>query len=242
MTGNCSHCSVELEDLTGALDWETSFDDLRARRIAGGTLKNAHGELHVESVSGDLTARTSFDDATIVDVGGSVEAQNAHGSLSISRVGGRLTAETSFAKLVATELGSSVVLRNSHGEIRASGVSGEIDAATSFAKIDVTASSERVKIQNSHGDVILALLGDRVREVDLETSFADVALSVPAGLHPAVFVDQKHGDFSSPMPVSTATDRANHADSGSLRLKVRHGDIEIEETSGLPAEKPAGGG
>ena len=240
--GDCSHCSVELEDLSGTVDWETSFDDLRARRIAGGSLRNAHGELHVETVAGDLIAKTSFDDATIANVAGTLVATNEHGELTVTGVGGELTAETSFADLVVSELGGAVTLRNSHGEIRAEGVSGEVKASTSFAKVVINAASERVKIQNSHGDVQLALVGQRLREIELETSFADVALSVPAGLHPAVMVDQKHGDLKSPLPVLVGGARPSRTDSGTLHLKVRHGDIKIEETTAVTAESPVRGG
>lgn len=243
--GDCSHCSAELEDLGGKVDWRTSFDDLRARRIAGGTLRNEHGELHVEEVAGDLTAETSFDEATIVEVAGRLEAKNQHGKLTVLRVRGPVQAETSFAGMTVERLAGDAVLRNSHGPIRAREIEGNLEVETSFADLDLATYSERIRASNSHGDVTLALLGDTLLEADVRTSFADLEVKVPMDLDPAVVIDQKHGDVKSPIPHLTAgSPMGAAAGKGLIKLKVRHGDIELEESAKVrrvPAERPIGG-
>ena len=243
--GDCSHCSAELEDLTGRVDWKTSFDDLRARRIAGGTLRNEHGELHVEEVSGDLTAETSFDEATIVEVQGRLDAKNQHGKLTILRVRGPVRAETSFAGMTVERLAGDAVLRNSHGPIRAREIEGDLEVRTSFADLDLATYSERIRAENSHGDVTLALLGDSLEEVDVQTSFANLEVKVPMDLDPALVIDQKHGDVKSPIPHLTPGSPMNAtAGKGLIKLRVRHGDIELEESAKgrrMPAERPIGG-
>jgi hypothetical protein len=220
---------VLLEDLGAAVRFSTSFDDLVAARIAGGELRNEHGELRVDTVAGDLEASTSFQSAEFVRVRGSLRAQNAHGAITVGGVDGALTATTSFAALAVSGVGGAATLRNSHGAIRARGVAGELDAETSFAEVALEVAGSRVRVENSHGPVEIALVGAALHHAEAETDFADLTVRVPAGIAPAITIDQKHGETDCPFPVHLAGSEAPQIAAGvpQMRLKVRHGDIAV---------------
>jgi len=230
VTGECAHCSVRLEDLAAPVMMSTSFAELRALRIAGGSLANEHGAVEVATVAGDLEVETSFAGATIADVTGSLRAGNSHGALAIERVGGRAVAETSFAHLTVVEVGGDAELRNSHGRIATRGIRGAVDARTSFANIEIECAGESAVVENSHGSIDLALTGATLRAVAAETSYADLRLRLPAGTRPAMIIDQKHGELDCPIP-SLGVVNAEAADGSAPRveLKVRHGDIVVTE-------------
>ena len=229
VTGTCSHSSAELRQL-GMVRFETSFDDLLAEGIAGGTLKNSHGSIHVTGVSGDLNASSSFDAVQIVQVAGAVVAENSHGELEVEDVSGSVTAQTSFAPMRVERVQGSAHLRNSHGRIRARGIEGEIDAESSFDTIQLETAGETVKIENSHGDVELSVVGRELRRLEAETSFGDLRVKLPAGVRPAIFVDHRHGDIRCPMPYRSDAGKADSPPgTPEARLKVRHGDLVVSE-------------
>jgi hypothetical protein len=230
VTGDCAHCAVKLEDLGAPVEFRTSFAELRALRIAGGTLGNAHGALTVGTVAGDLAVETSFAAAAISDVGGALRGENAHGALAVERIGGDVTAETSFASLTVADVAGRAELRNSHGSISTRAIRGAVDARTSFAGIEIECAGETAVVENSHGAIDLALTGPALRSVEAETSYADLRLRLPAGARPAVIIDQKHGELDCPIP-SLGAANADAADRTAPRveLKVRHGDIVVTE-------------
>ncbi len=234
VSGDCSHCSIELVDLSDSVEWKTSFNDLTATRIGGGELQNSHGEVVVDTVTGDLVAETSFAAARITGVRGSLEVENSHGKLSIERVDGTLTAKTSFSNLIVDGVGGDATLRNSHGSIEARSIVGEVDAETSFAGLQLESGGERVKVENSHGRIDITLTGPVIRHVEAETSFSNLEIRLPGGLHPALFIDQKYGEISCPLPVLLAGGNSSPVAAGApqVHLKVRHGDIEVSEGRG----------
>lgn len=230
VTGEGAHCSARLEDLGAPVEFSTSFDDLHALRIAGGTLANQHGSLTVGTVSGDLAVETSFAAATISDVRGSLRAENAHGQLGIERVGGGVIATTSFASLTVVDVAGNAELRNAHGGITTRAIRGAVDAKTSFAGIEIECAGESAVVENAHGAIFLALTGAGIRSVAAETSFADLTLRLPAGARPAIIVDQKHGELDCPIPSLGAANAASaDANAPRVELRVRHGDIKVTE-------------
>ncbi len=235
VTGSCQHCSVNLEDLEGIVDWETSFDDLNASRISGGVLRNSHGALHIDQVSGNLEVETSFDTANITGVGGKLNATNKHAKLVITDITGPLDAQTSFALMSLTNIKGTATLKNSHGEIEGRELEGEIDAKTSFAKIDLESTCDRIKVENSHGSIDLKLMGSSVGFVELETSFGDISLEVSEELNPQIHVEESHGNVeTNGIPVLLSEPASKEPKQNRIDLKVRHGDIKLSRHAASP--------
>lgn len=235
--GDCGHTSVELAELSGPVFWRTTFGSLTATRIGGGELYNSHGELLVEGVKGDLVAKTSFATATLQGIEGRLEVENSHGALTVGAVEGPLVAETSFAELDVTNVAGDVVLRNSHGGIRARAIGGALSARSNFGEIDLEAVGPRIEVENSHGAVRLVLLPAAQDRPPLEwvragTTFGDLTLRLPAGLRPAISVDEANGAVESAFPIHTSESAARTAaESSKVHLKIRQGTVRIEESA-----------
>ncbi|MCA8962675.1 MAG: hypothetical protein KDC38_19255 [Planctomycetes bacterium] len=226
VNGDCSHCEVTLFQLRGRVKWATSFAPLYASALGESQLVNRHGALHVEGIGGDVEASTSFGAMEISEVRGSLKARNSHGALEIDNVDGSVDAKTSFGPLRVENAGDTAKLRNSHGSIHGTGLRGSVDAETGFAEIDLESAGERARIENAHGEIRLAMTGQRIDRIDASTTFAPLRLEIPEGLSPQVEVDQSFGSIRSAVPVNRPTPA--EASGPPVRLKVRHGDIEIE--------------
>ncbi len=227
----CSHGEVEVNDLGGRVDVETSFARLTARRIPAATLASQHGFLEATEVRGDLTARTSFAGLQLTGIEGSVTVENQHGEVQVRDVKGDARIRTSFASLLLENSGGSAHLRNQHGRITARGVREEIDVESSFAPIALDTEGAIVRCFNQHGSVDLTLRSPEVRSVEAVTSFADLSIAVPANLAPGIAADTSFGEVHSSLPIYPGKQiekTSLPAEAPQIRLRNTHGDIRIE--------------
>lgn len=180
------HGPLEVTDV-GPADLESSFDDLRAERVAGSaTLKNRHGDVAAAGIQGTLTLSARYGDVDVRDVQGRAAIEIEHGDLSAKSVAG-LTLDLNYGDLSAEDVRGDLEVRGEHNGVRASGVTGRAVIAASYQDVDVAKVGGEVSVKAEHSEVRVA---EARAAVVVETSYDDVSLADVDG---PVEVTVEHG-------------------------------------------------
>jgi hypothetical protein len=173
----CEHSALRLADLKSDVDASTSFGQLTAERIAGGTLTNKHGGLTAQDIRGKLQASTSFSGLLVEQVSGDLVATNKHGPVTARRIGGEARIRSGYAAVEVEAIGGPTNVANEHGRVSVVNVSQHAEVRTSFAGIEIREVKGGVTAYNEHGDIV----GKKIQgAIKAETSFGRIDLKVEA--------------------------------------------------------------
>lgn len=217
---------------------ENQFGSTVLRDLRGDvTVRNSHAEVEIAGVGGAVDAETSFAEMQLSDIGGHLAAEGEHCRISVHRLAGNARIRTSFAPLVLEEVRGHAHLRNEHGTIDARQVRGDVNAEGSFGPIHIDTNAESVTCFAEHGSVSLVLRNPELRSVEAGTSFAELVVSLPAEVAPAIAADTTFGRVHSAFPLAPG-DPVERVENAPHRPRVwlenDHGDIRIERGAGPP--------
>lgn len=229
---HCQHGKLQLSDLAGSVDAETSYAPLRAERIAGAKLVNRHGSISATKVEGDLETRNLHNQINVSQVTGALKVHNQHGSVAASKITGPVEIEARHTEVQLHDLDGSARVRNSRGKISGQGLRGNLDVQTDYNTIELDVNCAEVLCKNRHGKIKLHLADPNLRVVRAETSHSNLELSVAESLSPKIEAQTSHGSVKSDFPVYTMdanTDNFQGLDESTLRitLKNEYGSIRV---------------
>jgi hypothetical protein len=194
--------AVEAIAVHGLLDAQTSFNSLVARDINGAaSLRNRNGRIEATGIGGALDARTSFNSLVARDIGGPVRLRDQNGGIELLQAGGDADVETSFNSLRVEGIQGDAIMVNRNGRVDASGVTGSVSVSTSFAAIEVAGAGSKFVCHNQNGPIRLRATSAAVTNIVAKTSFATLAVSLPAGLKPAIQARTSLAEVESDFPV-----------------------------------------
>ncbi len=232
----CQHGKLQLSDLAGEINAETSYAPLTAQRIAGAKLVNRHNSITATDVEGDLEIRNAHGQIAVNRLTGALKVNNSYGKVIAGEITGKAEIETSYAAIEVENLTGSVLLRNHHGKISGQDLRGNVDARSDYNEIDLEVNCAEVVCKNRHGKIKLHLADPRLRVVRAETSYADLELNVAESLSPKIEAQTRHGTVKSDFPIysmGTGTDNFRGLDESAVRitLKNEHGSIRVRKTA-----------
>jgi DUF4097 and DUF4098 domain-containing protein YvlB len=232
--GRCQHSKLQLSDLAGNVDAETSYAPLSAERIPGAKLVNRYGLITATDVEGDLEVRDSHGEVNVSRVAGGLKVHNQHGKVVASGIAGPVEIETSCADIQLDDLDGNSRVRNRHGRISGRRLRGNVDARTDYNTIELDVNCAEVVCKNRHGKIELYLADPNLRRVRAENAHADLELHVAESLSPKIEAQNRYGSVKSDFPVYTMdanTDNFQGLDESVPRitLKNEHGSIRIRK-------------
>ncbi len=232
----CQHGKLQLSDLAGDIDAETSYAPLTAERIPGAKLANRHGSITATDVEGALEGRTTHGEVSVSRAAGGVKVHNQHGSVVASEIAGPVEIEGYYADIELDDLAANTRVRNHHGKITGKRLRGNLDVQTDYDTIKLDVNCAKVVCKNWHGKVELHLSDPNLRLVRAENSYADLELNVAESLSPKIEAQTTHGSVKSDLPVyamGTGTDNFQGLDESVPRitLKNQYGSIRIKKSA-----------
>jgi DUF4097 and DUF4098 domain-containing protein YvlB len=231
----CRHGKLQLSDLAGNIDAETSYAALSAERIAGAKLVNRHGSITATDVDGDLEATSAHGEVAINRVAGRLKVNNQYGKVVAGKIAGPAEIQTSYADIHLEDVGGSAMLRNRHGRISGRRLRGNVDARNEYNTIDLDANCAEVVCKNQHGEIKLRLADPKLRLVRAETSYADLELNVCDPLAPKIEAQTSNGSLKSDIPIYAMGTGTNNfqglgASAARITLKNQYGNIRIRRS------------
>ena len=231
----CQHGRLQLSDLAGEINAETSYAPLDAERIAGAKLVNRHGSISATNVEGDLETRTQHNQINVSHVEGALKVNNRHGSVAASKITGPVQIEAQYSEVQLHDLDGGARVRNHHGKISGRGLRGNLDVQTDYNTIELDVNCAEVVCKNRHGKIELHLADPNLRLVRAETTHSDLELHVAESLSPKIEAQTSHGKLKSDFPVYSMNANADNfqgVDESTPRitLKNEYGSIRIKKS------------
>ncbi|MGH9332172.1 MAG: LiaF transmembrane domain-containing protein, partial [Vicinamibacteria bacterium] len=129
---------VEVFDIAGPVEIETSHEGIEARNLTGGLrAETRHGDIRIDGVSG------------------SVELLTRNGSITAERVDGDLRAEASHGGIRVEDVSGRALLDNRHADVRVARVQGPIEVNAQNSDVSVVSAGASVSIKTSHAPVFV---------------------------------------------------------------------------------------
>ena len=200
--------SINLNDLSGDLDFSTSGGSLN--------LDNVSGKVDGKTSGGSINVKNSKDDIYLSTSGGSINAKNCDGKLRLNTSGGSLNLEDLKGEIKAATSGGSVKGNNIDGELKAhtsggsihfTNLSGSVETGTSGGRIyvEIKEMGEYVKIKNSSGNIDVVLPKNSGLDINLSGNVAKTKFDHFDGRISEHRVDGKLNGGGIPVQVSTSS-------------------------------------
>lgn len=192
--------ALELRDINGKVRAETSYAALKINNTGAATLKNQFGAIDAAGIHGLLDAETSYASLDASDIGGTVKLRNQFGSVHVEKAG-NADLKTSYAELRVKEIAGDARLVNQFGRVAAEAITGSVRAETSYGAMDITGPGGSFICDNQFGGISVRATSAALTNLDARTSYASLAVRMPAGLKPAIQAHTSYGDIESDFPV-----------------------------------------
>jgi DUF4097 and DUF4098 domain-containing protein YvlB len=216
LTVRDSFGSIELENIAGSVDAETS-----------------NGKLALRDARGSVNLRTSFGAIEATNIPKGIRAVTGNGAIELSEIGGDTFAKTSYGSITVTHVNGNLTADDSNGSVTARRVKGDATVTTSFSGVDLEEIGGKITVDNQNGAISASSRpANGCRDISLKTSFSSIRVGIPeAGYN--LTSHTSFGRITSEIPV-TATgsiggDSLNGTiGSGGCRLQLMNSNGSIE--------------
>ena len=99
------------------------------------------------------------------------------------------------------EIAGDARLVNQFGRVVAAAITGSVRAETSYGAMDITGPGGSFICNNQFGGVTVRATSTALTNLEARTSYATLAVRLPAGLKPALQAHTSYGDIESDFPV-----------------------------------------
>jgi DUF4097 and DUF4098 domain-containing protein YvlB len=214
--------NLDLENLSGSLDAETS-----------------NGRIMVRDVRGIVTLKSSFGAIDAANVPKGIRAVTGNGAITLADIGADTYAKTSFGSILAERINGNLTAENSNGSVTARNVKGDAGVTTSFAGVTLESVGGRIRVDNQNGAISVTAMrpANGCRDISLKTSFSSIHVRIPDGVGYNVAARTSFGRVSSELPVTATGNLGGDSLNGTigaggcqLQLTDSNGSIEIAKT------------
>ena len=222
LTVRDSFGNIELENIAGSVDAETS-----------------NGKLSLRDARGSVNLRTSFGAIEASNIPKGIRAVTGNGAIELSEIGGDTYAKTSYGSITVTHVNGNFTAEDSNGSVTARRVKGDATVTTSFSGVDLEEIGGKITVDNQNGAIsVSSRPPSGCRDISLKTSFSSIRVGIPeAGLQPDVahFVRPHHfggagdGDGQHRRRFAERNDRLGRR--CRLQLTNSNGSIEIVKSN-----------
>jgi DUF4097 and DUF4098 domain-containing protein YvlB len=215
--------NLELENLNGALDAETS-----------------NGKITIHDVRGSVTLKSSFGAIEATNVPKGIRAVTGNGAITLTDIGADAYAKTSFGSVLAEHVNGNLTVEDSNGSVTARNVKGDATVNTSFAGVTLESIGGRIRVDNQNGAISVFAVrpASGCRDISLKTSFSSIRVHIPEGVGYNLTARTSFGRVSSELPVTATGNLGGDSLNGTigaggcqLQLTDSNGSIEIAKAS-----------
>ena len=227
---------VDVEHVGGAATITTTFGDVRVWDAkADLTVHNQNGRVDANTVAGIADLQTTFAGVKFTGIGKSVRVMAQNSAVNGDTVGDSATVQTTFANVDLRSIKGGARVNAANSGIRLVGVGGEVYAKTSFAGTTIDDAAGPVTVESTNGSVsVAARAGQPCKPLSIQTTFAPIRVTVPAGVGYTVTGKTSFGRIHSEPEMAISGAIAPESVTGriagggcDLRLTNQNGNIDI---------------
>ncbi len=183
------HGRVYCGEISGPLEVETSYDEVRVDKAgAGARIANSHDTVDVTGVTGDLTVTGRYGEIRVDGVSGRAAVDAPNSAITCRRVQGPVEVSNSYDDVVLEDVGPATV-RSRHSDVRASAVRGALDVSDIHGLVRAEGVDGGLKVDGEN--VEIRADGVRGDAIELVTSYESVDLG---GFTGRAVLRVRHGD------------------------------------------------
>jgi len=225
----------------GSVDARGQFGEIRVEDITGNAeVSGGHGRMEVSRITGDAILSNTFGSINCVNVGGAVDIRNNNAKVDVEDAGKDVTISTSFGKVSAVDVKGALFVRNNNASVYAESIAGNVEVINTFGPVEIMTAGGDVAVRNRNGSVTVGgILHDaqEPRTLKLETSFANINLTLPGDVSARITASTSFGNISSDFPVTVEKSSFNSRKVSAelaggkhqIELDTRNGSINIEK-------------
>ena len=227
---------VDIEHVNGIANISNTFGDVRVWDAkADLTVHNQNGRVDASTVAGIADLQTSFASIKFTGIGKSVRVMAENSAVNGDTVGESATVQTTFANVDLRGVKGGARISAANSGIRLVGVGGEVYTKTTFAGTTIDDVAGPVTVESANGSVTVAQRpGQACKPVSIQTTFAPIRVTVPAGVGYTVTGKTSFGRIHSEPEMSISGAIAPESITGriagggcDLRLTNQNGNIDI---------------
>ena len=228
---------VELTDLVGEQQLTNGFGRLIVARVVGDIrLNNRNGDLSVSDIQGSADIHNEFSSVEVKEVSGSLKVDHRNGSVVVSGVKGETTISNAFGSIEARDLGDDIEVDARNTSVEISDAQGDVAVKNQFQSVRLEDVRGVVTVDNRNGSVDLRYSNPPVRDIRVNSQFADVTVMVPSNSAFSVVANTRFGSVDSDFrELIRNQDRERNSLNGrvgtggpDIRIDNRNGSIRIE--------------
>jgi DUF4097 and DUF4098 domain-containing protein YvlB len=215
--------AIELENIAGPLDAETS-----------------NGKITVRDARGAVILKTSFGAIEAENIPRGIRATTGNGAINLTDIGADAYAKTSFGAIIAERINGNFFAEDSNGSVTARNVKGDASVTTSFSGVNLDSVGGRIAVDNQNGAIDVSAIRpvSGCRDISLKTSFSSIRVRIPEALGYNVIARTSFGRINSDLPVTATGSIGGDSLNGTigpggckLQLTNSNGSIEITKGS-----------
>ena len=235
------NASIRVQDVTGTARLKDRHARIHALRVQGDlTVEATHTEVHAEGLGSSANIGSTYRPITVIGAaqGVSVEARNSE--VEITRVEGDVNVDTIYRPVSVTRVQGTTTVRARQARVQLSDNAGPIDVETSDHRVQVRNPGTSVRVVSSHSSVELDAT-EINGEVDLQTTYGDITLSLPESSSFSFQGSLTDGELRSGFDVSDWNESdsgertqwsGTHGSGGSIiKASTSYGDLILEAKS-----------
>ena len=248
---NSAGGDLEADRIKGDLNLNTAGGDIDVKDVEGRVRANtAGGDIDIVKATSHIIINTAGGEINVAEIDGDVDANTAGGDIDVEVCAGDVQLNTAGGDIVCEDIGGELIARTSGGDIEGENLRGYVDLQTHGGDIDLQAVQAGVRAISHAGEINVEITGtdfDKIKEVNLRTSYGDIHLDLPRKIPASITAvikkedgcwDCRHEIFSD-FPLSTQGTRdkkrsirmQGDINGGGIpvSLETSNGDIFLEE-------------
>ncbi|QOY87070.1 DUF4097 family beta strand repeat-containing protein [Paludibaculum fermentans] len=227
LTVNSTNSAIDASSIAGAANLRTSFGKITLTHVGRHAyVVNQNGEIVVEdAASADLT--TTFAPVVVRQVKGFLKVSSGNGAVNASSIGGSAAVQTSFGPVDLQSVNGEVTVTDNNGSVTVDNAGGKISVKNSFGSVNLKGARGPVSVQSQNGAVSAQLSGRGCQPADIQTSFAQVRLTLPETANYDVVASTSFGGIRSDFPLTMQ----GELNQSSVRGKLGQGGCSLQVTN-----------
>jgi DUF4097 and DUF4098 domain-containing protein YvlB len=224
VTATTEHSLVTAEHVTGTLHLRTDHGSVRAADIGGSVeITSPYSEVSVERAGGDVSVRASHRPVFVHDVAGGLEVVARSARILVRGVAGDVSIDGRHRPVSVADVQGKVSVIGEQNAVYVDSVGGAVSVESSHEDVHVSNFAVGLTIRTSHADVGVDV--SRVNDaIEVETSYGNVSLALPASASVQLQATNRDGGFSSELPELAGELDAGERSDGQRRWEGALGD------------------
>jgi DUF4097 and DUF4098 domain-containing protein YvlB len=233
----CPHSDVVVRNVQGDLFVDHNYGKLRCEKIGNRlTIHGSHSEVFAKDIGGDAEIQSSYEPIT-VSLAKAVTIRGHHSEIDVNETEGTCDVANSYGPIRVSGLKGDLIVDGRKAEVIGRLIrAGTISVATTYEKVELIGFSGGASVRIGHARLLLepeTITGP----IDVQGSYADVAIRWPAGARHPFEAETRQGTIHWDLGERPSVETSNGVsvtkafleatDKPAVKIATSYGDIRV---------------